>query len=97
MDPKSDEAVVLALNWGDSGTAHGLKVTFNGGSTVNYGSGKPPAGSVILAFEHEGKQETVVWMQSDWGDPHEIFGFTYRVLNPPDLKPKQVRIEVRKT
>ena len=38
-----------------------------------------------------------VWMQSDWSEPHEVFGFTYRVLNEPELKPLSIRVEVRKT
>jgi hypothetical protein len=35
-------------------------------------------------------------MQSDWGDAHEWHGYSYRVLNPPELKPRSVRIEIRK-
>jgi len=87
---------ILDLPWGESGTALGLKVTFNGGVPVHYGGDKPPAGSVVLVFEHGGEEETVVWMQSDWGDLHEWHGYTYRVLNPPELKPRSVRIEIRK-
>ena len=85
---------VLDLKWGDSGTALGLKITFNGGVTVNYGSGRPPAGSVVLLLEHGGQEDTVTWMESDWGEPHQAFGYTYRVLNPPELKPRAVRVEV---
>lgn len=96
MEAKADEATVLELNWGESGTAHGLKVTFTGGSTVNYGSGRPPAGSIILLLEHEGQEESVAWLDNDWGDPHQAFGFTYRVLNPPELKPRHVRVEVKR-
>jgi hypothetical protein len=88
--------VVLDLGWAESGEALGLKVTFNGGTTVNYSGGKPPAGSVTLILEHAGQDETVVWLDSDWGEPHEQFGYTYRVLNPPELKPRSVRVEVRK-
>ena len=87
---------VLSLSWGESGTALGLKITFSGAAPVHYGEGKPSAGSVILVLEHGGKEDTVVWMQSDWGDPHQAFGYTYRVLNPPELQPKTVRVEVRK-
>ena len=87
---------VLNLAWGESGTALGLQITFNGGTPVHYGEGKPPAGSVVLILEHGGEQETAVWMESDWGDPHQAFGYTYRVLNPPELKPRAVRVEVRK-
>ena len=95
-DPGDDQAQVLELGWGESGTALGLKVTFNGGATVQYGEAKPPAGSVILVLEHGDDSDTVVWMQSDWGEPHEAYGYTYRVLNPPELKPRAVRVEVRK-
>jgi hypothetical protein len=87
---------VLDLQTGQSGTALGLQVTFNGGVAVHYGEGKPPAGSVVLVLAHGGEDETVVWMQSDWGEPHQAFGYTYRVLNPPELAPRSVRVEVRK-
>jgi hypothetical protein len=87
---------VLELAWGESGTALGLTITFNGATPVHYGEGKPPAGSVVLVLEHGGAQDTVVWMESDWGEPHEAFGYIYRVLNPPELKPRSVRVEVRK-
>jgi hypothetical protein len=90
------EPVILALSWGESGTALGLKVTFNGGTTVTYGPGKPPAGSVTLVLAHGDEEDTVAWMESDWGDPHEAFGYTYRVLNAPELKPRAVRVEVRR-
>jgi hypothetical protein len=92
----SSGSQVLDLQWGESGTALGLKVTFNGGVPVNYGGGKPPAGSVVLVLEHDGQEETVVWMESDWSEPHQLFGYTYRVLNPPELKPRAVRVEIRK-
>lgn len=97
-DPASggDGPQVLALGWTDAGTALGLKVTFNGAAPVNYGGGKPAKGSVILLLEHGGKQDTVVWMEDDWGEPHEAFGYTYRVLNPPELKPRAIRVEVRR-
>ena len=88
--------VVLELAWGDSGDALGLKITFNGGVPVHYGEGKPPKGSVVLVLEHGGKEDSVVWMEDDWSEPHQAFGYTYRVLNPPELKPRSVRIEVRK-
>jgi len=88
--------VVLDLAWGESGDALGLKITFNGGVPVHYGEGKPPKGSVVLILEHGGKEDSVVWMEDDWSEPHQAFGYTYRVLNPPELKPRSVRIEVRK-
>lgn len=95
--PRGDgRAQVLDLAWGESGTALGLKVTFNGGAPVHYGGGKPPAGSVVLVLEHDGAEETVAWLESDWGEPHQAFGYTYRVLNPPEQKPRSVRVEVRK-
>ena len=59
---------------------------------VIYGDGKPPRGSLILALSHGGQDDTVVWMEDDWGEPHQAFGYTYRVLNPPELKPRSVRI-----
>ncbi|HEX4417526.1 MAG TPA: hypothetical protein VH165_06485 [Kofleriaceae bacterium] len=96
MADQDAEAQVLDLQWGASGTAWGLKITFNGGAPVHYGEGKPPAGSVVLILEHDGQTETAAWLQSDWGDPHQAFGYTYRVLNPPELKPRAVRVEVRK-
>jgi hypothetical protein len=95
-DAGGEAPQILELAWGATGSALGLTITFNGGTTVNYGEGKPPAGSVVLLLEHDSKQESVVWMQSDWGDPHQAFGYTYRVLNPPELKPRSVRVEVRK-
>ena len=95
-DTQDDAVQVLELAWGDTGTAMGLKVTFNGGAQVNYGEGKPPAGSVILVLDHDGQEDTVVWLDSDWGDPHQAFGYTYRVLNPPELKPRAVRVEIRR-
>lgn len=88
--------VVLDLGWTESGTALGLTVTFNGAAPVNYGEGKPPKGSVTLVLAHGGKEDTVVWMEDDWGEPHQAFGYTYRVLDPPELKPRSVRVEVRK-
>lgn len=91
-----DGPVVLELGWTDSGTALGLTVTFNGAAPVNYGEGKPAKGSVILVLAHGGQEDTVVWMEDDWGEPHQAFGYTYRVLNPPELKPRSVRVEVRK-
>jgi len=91
------DAVVLDLAWGESGTALGLTVTFNGAAPVHYGGGKPPKGSVILVLSHGGQDDTVVWMEDDWGEPHQAFGYTYRVLNPPELKPRSIRVEVRKT
>ena len=90
------ESQILDLRWGESGTALGLTITFNGGAPVHYGGDKPPAGSVVLVLEHGGEQQTAVWLQSDWGEPHQAFGYTYRVLNPPDLRPRAVRVEVRK-
>ena len=92
----ADAPVVLDLAWGESGTALGLTVTFNGAAPVHYGGGKPPTGSVILVLAHGGQDDTVVWMEDDWSEPHQAFGFTYRVLNPPELKPRSVRVEVRK-
>jgi hypothetical protein len=91
-----DQAQVLDLALGASGTALGLTITFSGGTPVYYGEAKPPAGSVTLTLEHEGQSDTVAWLQSDWGDPHEAFGYTYRVLNAPELKPRTLRVEVRK-
>ena len=91
-----DGPEVLDLGWGESGTALGLTVTFNGSAPVHYGEGKPPAGSVILGLAHGGDEDTAVWLQSDWGDPHDAFGYTYRVLNPPELRPRRVRVEVRR-
>lgn len=41
-----DQAQVLELALGASGTALGLTITFTGGTPVYYGEGKPPAGSV---------------------------------------------------
>lgn len=87
---------VLELAWGASGTALGLTITFNGSTPVHYGEGKPPAGSIVLVLAHGGEEDTVAWMESDWGEPHQAFGYTYRVLNPPELRPRAVRIEVRK-
>ena len=89
--------VVLDLPWGESGTALGLTVTFNGAVPVHYGEGKPPKGSVVLILAHGDQEDTVVWMENDWGEPHQSFGYTYRVLNPPELKPRSVRVEIRKT
>lgn len=96
QNPAEEDAgkQVLDLSWGDSGTAFGLKVTFNGGGPVHYGEGKPPKGSIVLVLEHEGQEEMVSWMESDWSDPHEAFGVTYRVLNPPELKPRAVKVEI---
>jgi hypothetical protein len=91
-----DQAQVLELALGASGTALGLTITFTGGTPVYYGEGKPPAGSVTLTLAHEGQSDTVAWLQSDWGDPHEAFGYTYRVLNAAELKPRSVRVEIRK-
>lgn len=88
--------VVLDLGWGESGDALGLQITFNGGVPVHYGEGKPAKGSVVLILAHGGAEDSVVWMEDDWGEPHQAFGYTYRVLNPPELKPRSVRIEVRK-
>ena len=90
-----DEARVLDLAWGQSGAAFGLNITFNGGVPVHYGGDRPPAGSVVLLLEYGGEEETVAWLESDWGEPHEAFGYTYRVLNPPELEPRAVRVEVR--
>ena len=92
----SDQAQVLDLGLGATGSVLGLTITFSGGAPVYYGDSKPPAGSVTLNLAHDGQSNDVVWMQSDWGDPHEAFGFTYRVLNAPELKPRSIRIEVRK-
>ena len=92
----ADAPVVLDLAWGESGTALGLTVAFNGAVPVHYGGDKPPRGSVILVLSHGGQDDTVVWMEDDWSEPHQAFGYTYRVLNPPELKPRSVRIEVRK-
>lgn len=97
MSETAPETRVLEIAWGESAEFEGLRVTFNGGSTVNYGGGRPPQGSVILGFEFKGQDDQGVWMQSDWSEPHEVFGFTYRVLNEPELKPRSVRVEVRKT
>ncbi|MEO7734157.1 MAG: hypothetical protein ABIY55_24555 [Kofleriaceae bacterium] len=91
-----DQAQVLELALGASGTALGLTITFTGGTPVYYGESKPPAGSVTLTLEHEGQRDTVAWLQSDWGDAHEAFGYSYRVLNAAELKPRSVRVEVRK-
>ena len=91
-----DAPVVLDLAWGDSGTALGLTVTFNGAAPVHYGDGKPPKGSVVLVLAHDGQEDTVVWMEDDWAEPHQAFGYTYRVLNPPEQKPRSVRVEIRK-
>jgi hypothetical protein len=89
-------AQVLDLTWGQSGTALGLTITFNGPVPVYHSDGKPPAGAIMLLLEHGGAQDTVAWLETDWGDPHQAFGYTYRVLNPPELKPRAIRVEVRK-
>ena len=97
MEPEKPPTEVLNLAWGESGTALGLTITFNGPVPVHYGEARPPAGSVVLLLEHGGEQDTVTWLESDWGDPHQAFGYSYRVLNPPELKPKAIRVEVRKS
>lgn len=95
MASEQDGPRVVELKWGESGTALGLKITFQGGTTLSYGS-KPPAGAVTLLLEHGDEQDEVVWLDSDWGEPHAVFGYLCRVLNPPELKPSVVRVEVRK-
>jgi len=83
----------LSLALTDSGSAFGLEVTFSGAVPVHYRE-RPPQGSVILDFTFAGRSERAVWMQSDWAEPHEVFGFGYRVLNPPELKPRVLSLEI---
>lgn len=96
MANDSSNVTVLELGVGQSGDALGLTVTFQGATPVHYGGDKPPAGSVILGFAHGGAEDSAVWLDHDWGDAHAALGYTYRVLNAPELKPRTIRVEVRK-
>lgn len=87
------EKKILTLGVTDTATAFGLEVVFSGAVPVQY-KDRPPAGSIILDFASDGKDERAVWMESDWGEPHEVFGYGYRVLNGPELSPRQIQIEI---
>jgi hypothetical protein len=88
------ETKTFSLHTAESAEAFGLRVSFGGAVPVHYAS-RPTAGSIVLDFTAGSDEERVVWMQDDWSEWHEIFGFGYRVLNAPELAPKEIRIEIR--
>ena len=72
------ESKEIKLTVGGSEKVFGLTVSFGGAVPVHYRD-RPPAGSVILDFAFGDDEERVVWMDSDWSEPHERFeGFVER-------------------
>lgn len=88
------ETITLELLTGESMTIFGLKVTFKGGATMNYAS-RPPAGAILLELAFEDQVEEATCMERNWGEPESLWGFTYTILNGPELSPKKVRLLIQ--
>lgn len=91
------ETKVLKLQRSQSGIALGLKVTFTGAGPMKYSDGRPPAGGMTIDFEANGESNTATVPQRRWGEEIQALGYTFRVLNSPELDPMTLEIEIRKS
>ena len=74
-------------------TVLGLAITVTGTSTMGY-SDRPPGGVILLDLERDGGQAELTLDELEWGKDHAVLGYTLRVLNAPEERPRLVQLRV---